>query len=178
MADNETQYDVIVLGAGPNGLTCAAYLAKAGRKVLVVEKRHVVGGVACTEEIHPGFRYTVCSYVVSLLRPHIIRDLKLKVGPRTVHRTFNNAGFSWRPVPKKQKLTPEELKKRELFMSKCGKKDAEWWVENISLVLDGVALTRPPKPLNLKEKRAAQAIKLMWVKEGEALDNTLHTYNR
>ena len=72
-----THYDAVVVGGGHNGLTCAAYLAKAGRKVLVLERRHVVGGAAVTEEIHPGFQYTVCSYVVSLLRPEVIRDLKL-----------------------------------------------------------------------------------------------------
>lgn len=71
------RFDAIVIGGGHNGLTCAAYLAKAGRKVLVLERRHVLGGAAVTEEIFPGFRYTVCSYVVSLLRPDIIRDLEL-----------------------------------------------------------------------------------------------------
>jgi len=70
-------YDVIVVGGGHNGLTCAAYLAKAGRRVLVLERRHVIGGAAVSEEIYPGFTYSVCSYVVSLLRPWIIRDLEL-----------------------------------------------------------------------------------------------------
>ena len=70
-------YDAIVIGGGHNGLVNAAYLAKAGRKVLVVERRHLVGGAAVTEEIHPGFKYSVCSYVVSLLRPEIIRELDL-----------------------------------------------------------------------------------------------------
>src|SRR6186997_2331511 len=72
------QYDVIVIGGGHNGLTHAAYLARAGRKVLVLERRHVVGGAAVTEEVFPGFHISVCSYVVSLLRPEIIRELDLR----------------------------------------------------------------------------------------------------
>ena len=70
-------WDAIVIGAGHNGLTAAAYLARAGRSVLVLERRHLVGGAAVTEEIHPGFKFSVCSYVVSLLRPEIIRELGL-----------------------------------------------------------------------------------------------------
>lgn len=71
------RYDAIVIGGGHNGLTCAAYLARAGRKVLVLERRHVLGGAAVTEEIFPGFKFSVASYVVSLLRPEIIRELDL-----------------------------------------------------------------------------------------------------
>ena len=70
-------YDQVIIGGGHNGLTCAAYLARAGRKVLVLEARHVLGGAAVTEEVFPGFKYSVCSYVVSLLRPEIIRELDL-----------------------------------------------------------------------------------------------------
>src|ERR1700691_4785040 len=70
-------YDVIVIGGGHNGLVNAAYLGKAGKKVLVLERRHILGGAACTEEVFPGFKFSVCSYVVSLLRPEIIRELDL-----------------------------------------------------------------------------------------------------
>src|SRR5437667_11237238 len=70
-------YDAVVIGGGHNGLIAAAYLARAGRKVLVLERRPVLGGAAVTEEVFPGFKFSVCSYVVSLLRPEIIRDLDL-----------------------------------------------------------------------------------------------------
>ena len=71
------KYDSIIIGGGHNGLICAAYLAKAGRQVLVLERRHVLGGAAVSEEMHPGFTFSVASYVVSLFRPHIIRELEL-----------------------------------------------------------------------------------------------------
>src|SRR5438445_12849487 len=71
------KYDAIVIGGGHNGLTNAAYLAKAGKKVLVLERRHLVGGAAVTEELYPGLKYWVCSYGVSLLRPEVIRELEL-----------------------------------------------------------------------------------------------------
>ncbi len=71
------KYDVVVIGGGHNGLVNAAYRARAGKKVLVLERRHVLGGAAVTEEVFKGFKFSVCSYVVSLLRPEIIRELDL-----------------------------------------------------------------------------------------------------
>jgi phytoene dehydrogenase-like protein len=70
-------YDAIIVGGGHNGLVCAAYLARAGKKVLVLEQRHILGGAAASDEIFPGFTFSVYSYVVSLFRPHIIRELDL-----------------------------------------------------------------------------------------------------
>ena len=70
-------YDAIIIGGGHNGLVCAAYMARAGRKVLVLERRKVLGGAAVTEEVHPGFKFTELSYVCSLMRPEIIRELDL-----------------------------------------------------------------------------------------------------
>ena len=72
------QFDAIVIGAGHNGLTTANYLARGGQRVCVLEARPVVGGAAVTEEFHPGYRNSVFSYVVSLLRPEVVRDLELE----------------------------------------------------------------------------------------------------
>src|SRR5690349_21449734 len=86
---NET--DVIIIGAGHNGLTCAAYLAMAGLRVKVVERRNVVGGAAVTEEFHPGFRNSVAAYTVSLLNPKVIADLRLaELGLKIVERRAQN----------------------------------------------------------------------------------------
>jgi phytoene dehydrogenase-like protein len=74
---DRTSYDAVVIGAGHNGLVAAAYLARSGLKVVVLERRHVLGGAAVTEEVFPGFRFSVASYVVSLLRPEIVRELEL-----------------------------------------------------------------------------------------------------
>ncbi len=84
-------YDVVVIGAGHNGLVCACYLAARGARVCVVERRAVVGGAAVTEEFHPGFRNSTASYTVSLLHPKVIRDLRLaEHGLRIVERPFSN----------------------------------------------------------------------------------------
>ena len=85
------RYDVLIIGGGHNGLTCACYLAGAGLKVRVLERREVVGGAAVTEEFHPGFRNSTASYTVSLLNPKVIRDLRLKQhGLKVVLRPLAN----------------------------------------------------------------------------------------
>ena len=83
--------DVVIVGGGHNGLVCAAYLAKAGLSVTVLERRGVVGGAAVTEEFHPGFRNSVAAYTVSLLNPKVIADLELAAhGLRIVERPLAN----------------------------------------------------------------------------------------
>src|SRR5262249_16244556 len=77
MANKSKHYDAIIGGGGHNCLTNGAYLAKAGLKVLIIERRHLVGGAAITEELYPGFNFTTFSYALSLLRPDIIHELDL-----------------------------------------------------------------------------------------------------
>ncbi|MFM7379218.1 MAG: phytoene desaturase family protein [Erythrobacter sp.] len=85
------KYDAVIIGAGHNGLTCAFYLAQAGLKVRIVERRDIVGGAAVTEEFHPGFRNSVASYTVSLLQPKVIRDMRLaEHGYRVIERPISN----------------------------------------------------------------------------------------
>ena len=85
------QYDAIIIGAGHNGLVCAFYLARAGLKVRMVERRDIVGGAAVTEEFHPGFRNSVASYTVSLLQPKVIDDMRLvDHGYRVIERPISN----------------------------------------------------------------------------------------
>lgn len=88
---NKLSDDVLILGGGHNGLVCAAYLAGAGLKVRVLERRPIVGGAAVTEEFHPGFRNSLASYTVSLLNPQVIRDLRLhEHGLHIVERPYSN----------------------------------------------------------------------------------------
>src|SRR6266852_1401958 len=96
-----SDYDVIIVGAGHNGLRCASYLAMAGLSVKVLERRSVVGGTAVTEEFHPGFRNSVAAYTVSLLNPKIIRDLRLHAhGLKIVERRVQNFRSEERRVGK------------------------------------------------------------------------------
>jgi phytoene dehydrogenase-like protein len=91
MSTGMQQYDVVIVGAGHNGLTCAAYLGMAGLKVKVVERRKIVGGAAVTEEFYPGFRNSIAAYTVSLLNPKVISDLRLhEHGLRIVERRAQN----------------------------------------------------------------------------------------
>ncbi len=138
--------DVVVIGAGHNGLVCAAYLAAAGLKVTVVERRDVVGGAAVTEEFHPGFRNSVASYTVSLLQPKVIDDLQLhQHGLRIVERPLAN----FLPLPDERYLkvggerTASEFAK---FSRRDGERLAAYGerLEAIADVLRALVLETPP----------------------------------
>ena len=129
---NET--DVVIIGAGHNGLTCAAYLAMAGLRVKVVERRKVVGGAAVTEEFHPGFRNSVAAYTVSLLNPQIAADLKLADhGLRIVERRAQN----FLPAPDGSYLLTGEGRTRQ-SVAKLSPRDADR-IETFSRELEVIA---------------------------------------
>src|ERR1700723_3197443 len=138
--------DAIIIGAGHNGLTCAAYFGMAGCRVRVLERREVVGGAAVTEEFHPGFRNSAAAYAVSLLQPKIIRDLKLrKHGLRIVERRAQN----FLPLPDGRYLLTGEGR-TALEIAKFSAKDAARYgayqaeIGRLAEVLRSVALAAPP----------------------------------
>jgi len=141
-----TDWDVVIIGAGHNGLVCAAYLAAAGLKVKVVERRGIVGGAAVTEEFHPGFRNSIASYTVSLLNPTIIRDLDLhRHGLEIVHRRLAN----FLPLPDGNYFKAGEgVTQGEI--ARFSQRDAARYdayaaeIDAIADVLRGLVLRQPP----------------------------------
>ena len=139
-------HDVIVIGAGHNGLTCACYLGRAGLRVKVVERRPVPGGTTVTEEFHPGFRNSVAAYSVSLLNPKVIADLALhQHGLRIVERRAQN----FLPAPDgRYLLAAEGRMPREL--AKFSARDADRYaafnreIDAVADVLRRLALQPPP----------------------------------
>ncbi len=141
------RYDALIIGGGHNGLVCAFYLARAGLKVRVLERRHVVGGAAVTEEFAPGFRNSTASYTVSLLRPKVIADMRLhERGWRVVERRISNflphdGGYL--------RLGGGSERTRAEF-ARFSKKDAEAFplyeaaLERVAEVLRDMALKTPP----------------------------------
>lgn len=122
-SEGSPRYDVAILGAGHNGLVAAAYLARAGLSVVVLEKNDVVGGAAVTEEFHPGFRNSVASYTVSLLDPAVIRDLDLhRHGLKIVERPAANF---WPVDQTRSLLMPYGLAGRQAAISTFSSRDAE-----------------------------------------------------
>src|SRR2546430_3664994 len=153
---NET--DIVIIGAGHNGLTCAAYLAMAGLRVKVIERRKVAGGAAVTEEFHPGFRNSVAAYTVSLLNPKVVADLRLADhGLRIVERRAQN----FLPAPNGSYLLTGEGRTQE-SVARLSERDAgridgfSRELEAIADVLRQFVLRAPP---NIVEGFGAGAIR-------------------
>ncbi len=153
-------YDVVVIGAGHNGLVCAAYLGMAGLKVKVVERRNTVGGAAVTEEFHPGFRNSVASYTVSLLNPKVIRDLDLSNhGLRIVERRIQNL----LPTEDGRFLISAEGRTQS-EIAKFSSRDAERYdafgaeLDAIADVLRDLVLRAPPNVVQGLNRRSLQEL--------------------
>jgi phytoene dehydrogenase-like protein len=183
----------VIIGGGHNGLVCAAYLAKAGVQVTILERRSIVGGAAVTEEFHPGFRNSVASYTVSLLHPKIIADLNLhQHGLKILPRRFNN----YLPMPDGRSLVSHpELKDTAKDLAQFSQADAQQLAEYYRLldevvpVVKDIMLLTPPnlmdiafgdllklfslsrvfRQLNNRQKRFL--LKLFSVSAGELLDD-------
>ena len=159
-------YDIIIIGAGHNGLVTAAYLARAGWRVLVLERREVVGGACVTEEIFPGFKVSTAAYVNSLLRPEIVRDLELKRhGLEILPR--DPSSFSPFPDGRYLMLGPDaELNRREI--GKFSPRDAamlpryEAMLERVVEFIEPTLLETPPDPWSGRFRDLWQLGKLAW----------------
>ena len=159
-----TTYDAIIIGAGHNGLVTAAYLARAGRKVLVLERREMVGGCAVTENLWPGYKVSTASYVNSLFRPEIIRDLDLK---RHGFEMLPRSPSSFTPFPDGRYLMmgpDKEMTHREI--SKFSKKDAEAlpkyeaMLERVADFLEPTLVQTPPNPWSMAPGNLLALLKL------------------
>ncbi|XP_030841597.1 pyridine nucleotide-disulfide oxidoreductase domain-containing protein 2 [Strongylocentrotus purpuratus] len=179
------EYDAIIVGAGHNGLVASAYLQKAGLNTLVLERRHLIGGAAVTEEIVPGYKFSRCSYVLSLLRPIIVKDLELKKHGLKVHLRSDHAftplleepGPNGRPrsllMSKDEEFTKQQI-------AQFSKKDAEAYHEFDEYLMRiagaiGPLLDNPPLDLkpgsrsSLKQKMQMVDIVKSMAKSGKAL---------
>jgi phytoene dehydrogenase-like protein len=159
-------YDIIIVGGGHNGLTAAAYLAKAGKSVLVLERRELVGGACVTEEIWTGFKVSTAAYVNSLLRPEIIRDLELK---RHGFEMLPRSPSSFTPFPDGRSLLmgpDRELTRREI--AKFSVKDAEAlpryekMLERVADFIEPTLAMTPPDPFSGKPRDLISLAKLAW----------------
>ena len=156
MKDFKKHYDCVVIGGGHNGLVTAAYLAKAGKSVCVLERRHVLGGCACTEEIWPGYRVSTAAYVISLFLPEITRDLRLKqYGLEVLPR--NPSSFT--PLLNGRSLTlGPDLAASQREIAKFSRRDADAYpkynalLERVAKVLEPTLSKAAPDPLPLPKE--------------------------
>src|SRR5436190_17170090 len=159
-------HDAIIIGAGHNGLVTAAYLAKSGYKVLVLERREVLGGCSVTEEVWPGYKVSTAAYVNSLFRPEIIRDLELK---KHGFQMLPRSPSSFTPFPDGRYLMmgpDKELTRREV--SKFSKKDAEnlpkfeAMLERVAAFLEPMLVETPPNPWSMAPGNLLRLVKTAW----------------
>ena len=142
-------YDALIVGGGHNGLVCAFYLARAGLKVRILERRAVIGGAAVTEEFHPGFRNSTASYTVSLLRPKVIADMRLhERGWKIIERTISN----FFPFENDYLKLGGGTARTQAEFARFSQKDADTFpayeeaLERVAEVLRGISLKTPPNP--------------------------------
>ncbi|MBY0514427.1 MAG: NAD(P)/FAD-dependent oxidoreductase [Gemmataceae bacterium] len=169
-----TTHDAIIIGAGHNGLVAAAYLAKAGYKVLVLERRDILGGCCITEELWPGFKVSTAAYVNSLLRPEIIRDLRLKDhGFDMIPRSPS----SFTPFPDGRYLMmgpDKEMTRREI--AKFSAKDADAYpkyedmLTRVADFLEPMLTQTPPDPFSNRPGNLLKLAKLGWGFKGLGRD--------
>jgi phytoene dehydrogenase-like protein len=175
------QYDCIIVGGGHNGLVCAAYLARAGKRVLVLERQAVAGGAAVTDEIAPGYRVSTASYLVSLLLPEVERDLDLK---RHGYRVLGRNPSSFTPLPDGRSLLlgPDEQFNREQI-ARFSTRDAEAyphyeaWLTRVAECIEPLLLEPPADllPLPADWRRRGWMQRLRELRRGGRLHRALKT---
>lgn len=159
------RYDAIIIGAGHNGLTCGAYLARAGLKTLVLERREVIGGAAVTEEVVPGFKFSVFSYLMSLLHPKVIHDLELsKYGYEVLP-----ASDMFGPLPGNDYIVfSDDVAKTQASFARFSQKDAAIYPEFDRYLMESVQIMRkilletPPDPSCRDWRSFKESAKFLW----------------
>ena len=160
-----SRHDVVIIGGGHNGLICGAYLAKAGLKVVVVEQHDIVGGAAVTQELHPGFRASTFSYLMSLLHPKIIADLNLRQHGLTILPCSDM--FS--PLDGDDYIVhSDDIKRTQASFARFNQRDAAIYPEFNAYLYEAAAVIRkplfetPPDPTRRDWKTYKEIGTLLW----------------